>query len=651
MLRDRRTLTAMIGVPMVLYPALFVFGSQAAMMQQNKIESTPSRIAVVGKDAVFVSGWFSEDPQLSVAGARGPVSAEIQAVVVLPDNFRNDVESGRTAHAVVEYDAAEPASYEASRRVVDAMDKQFEQLLKARLDGAGLPETFADPIEVETKNVAPPAKATGAMLGMMLPLIMIVMVGVGAFYPAIDLTAGEKERGTFETLLSTPTLSTEILAGKFLTVFCIAMITGLTNLGSMVATFAFQLSQMGGKLAEYEISFPLRNVALIFAALVPLAFLISAVMMSIAVLARSFREAQTLLTPVLILMIFPAALAAIPGTSLTTATQFLPIANFSLLFKDLMTEHISTASIAAVLISTTLYALLALAFAARVFQREEVVLSVENGLPVTLRRSMYRPRALPTPGTSVFILVLCLLLFFYVGTWLQTTYGLAGVALSQWFLFLAPAVFILWYVRVDLRSAFSLRPPTPLLVIAAVLLGIGWAIINLHLSVLQQRVFPFPESLAEEITKMLRLDEASIFLLIGVLAFSPAICEELLFRGAVMSGLRKLLPAWALFLCVGLAFGAAHMSVHKLGLTTLSGVLLTYIAWRTGSIFPGMIAHVLVNATSVLIDRKYMPASILKITDPALGADQGFPIWILAIAFAFFVCAILIIERTARSRP
>ena len=156
--------------------------------------------------------------------------------------------------------------------------------------------------------------------------------------------------------------------------------------------------------------------------------------------------------------------------------------------------------------------------------------------------------------------------------------------------------------------------------------------------------------MAEELSKMLRLDDVHVLVLLAVLALSPAICEELLFRGAVMSGLRKHLPVWALLICVGIAFGAAHMSVHKMALTTLSGMVLTFVALRSGSIFPGMIAHFIVNATSVLIDTKHMPAAVLSVTDKALGEEKGFPIGILAVAVAIFATAIGYLEWSARKR-
>lgn len=636
MLRDRRTLIAMIGIPLLLYPALFVFGSQAAIMQQDKLDEAQSHIAVDGTDAELVREWLGDDKKFLVLSLDDPDEAlmkgDLDAYIALPDDFAKRVDEGNTAKVTVRYDASDTASQEAARRVSETMNKRFNALLDERLAKAGLPAEFARPLEIEKFNVAPPEKTTGAILGLLMPLIMIVMVGVGAFYPAIDLTAGEKERGTFETLLSTPTQSMEILAGKFLTVFSIAVITGLTNLGSMVTTLALQFAQFQSDDMPFSVHIPLSSFALIFVSLLPLAFLISAVMMSVAVLARSFREGQSLLTPVLILIVFPAAIATIPGTRLTAATQYIPIANFSLLFKELMTAQASAGSTAIVLLSTTLYAAIALLVAARMFQREDVVLSVDTGLPITLRRSEIMPRAMPTPGLSLLILSVCLLLLFYAGTYLQSSYGLAGVAATQWGLFLAPTLFLLRYARVGLRTALSLKLPTLSMFVASLLIAFGWSVWSQQLTVWQDWVWPFPEALAEEMSKLLGFDDTPLYLLLLILAVSPAICEEILFRGALLSGLRKAMPTWVLFLVVAAAFGVSHLVLQRMTVTAVSGLVLTYMVWRSGSIYTGMIGHVLVNSIAVLIQTQHLPDAVQAIVNKALGERLGFPFWVLAVS-------------------
>ncbi|NUM54663.1 MAG: CPBP family intramembrane metalloprotease [Candidatus Hydrogenedentes bacterium] len=654
MLRDRRTLIAMIGIPLILYPALFVFGSQAAIMQQDKLDEAKSRIAVGGVDSELVKGWLAKDRKLLVLSPINPDDAllkgALDAYVMLPDDFAQLVDDGKTARVTVRYDASDTTSQEASRRVADTLNDSFDALLRERLARAGLSEEYARPIEVERHNVAPPEKTTGAMLGLLMPLIMIVMVGVGAFYPAIDLTAGEKERGTFETLLSTPTQSMEILAGKFLTVFSIAVITGLTNLGSMLTTLAFQFSQLQDDNIPFSIRIPLGSFLLIFVSILPLAFLISAVMMSVAVLARSFREGQSLLTPVLILIVFPAAIATIPGTRLTTATQLMPIANFSLLFKDLMIAQASAESVAVVLVSTTVYAAIALIIAARMFQREDVVLSVDAGLPITLRRSMIPPRAVPTPGMSLLVLSVCLLLLFYAGTYIQSNYGLAGVAMTQWLLFLAPTLFMLWYARVSLREALAIKAPAATAFAAALLIGLGWSVWSQQLSVWQDWIWPFPAALAEEMTKLLQFDDAPLIILLLVLAVSPAICEEFLFRGALLSGLRNAMPTWALILFVAVAFGASHLVIQRMTVTAVSGIVLTYMVWRSGSIFTGMIGHVLVNSIAVLIQTQQLPAAAQAIANTALGDGAGFPAYVLAISALLCAIGIGLIEFGSRKK-
>jgi sodium transport system permease protein len=649
MLRDKRTLIAMLGIPIVLYPALFIFGSQAALMERDRLEESASRVAIVADDGSHLEEWLLESPQIVLRASNNPKAdlavGKLQAVVVQEGDLESELDKGNAARITIQYDATDTASQEAAKRLLEAFDLREAELLKTRLENAGIPADFVDPLDVQRENVAPSSRTTQVVLGMLMPPLMILMLGVGAFYPAIDLTAGEKERGTFETLLSTPTSSYEILSGKFLTVFVLALLTGLTNLGSMVATFAFQLAQLQGDMGVFELRLPVSSVIVIVLALLPLAFFISAVMMSIAVLARSFREAQSLLTPFLLILLFPAGYAAVPSVHLTTSMQFVPIANFALLFKDLMTSQVDPQSIVMVLLSTTVYACIALYMAARIFRREDVVLSEDRGLPLTLRRSYFRRRSEPTPGVALFIFTLCLILLFYVGTYAQSELAIWGILVTQWGLFLFPALFVLWYVRIDLRIALSLRMPKAGVWAAALVMAAGWIVLSLQLSVWQQKIFPMPEDLAAAMERLIGFGSQPLWFLLLVLALSPAICEEVVFRGAVLSGLRKHLPWWALLLCVGIAFGVAHISIHRMMLTALSGIVLTYIVWRSGSIFPGMLTHFLINATGVLLQSEYVPKTMRPMIDHALKEENGLPWWLIAAATLLWIGGILLMER------
>jgi sodium transport system permease protein len=222
--------------------------------------------------------------------------------------------------------------------------------------------------------------------------------------------------------------------------------------------------------------------------------------------------------------------------------------------------------------------------------------------------------------------------------------------MTQWLLFLVPTLFLLWYMRVNLRGALSLRGPSISMLAASILLGVGWSVWSQQLSVWQDWVWPFPEALAEEMAKALRFDDAPLPLLLLVLAVSPAICEEVLFRGALMSGLRKAVPTWVLFLCVAAAFGVSHLVLQRMTLTAVSGLVLTYMVWRSGSLFTGMIAHVLVNGIAVLIQTQKLPESAQAIANTALGERVGFPLWLLGLAAILCVAGVVLFERGEKKK-
>ncbi|GMW02881.1 MAG: hypothetical protein AMXMBFR84_40170 [Candidatus Hydrogenedentota bacterium] len=661
MIRDRRTIVAMIFIPIVLYPSLFIFGSQALLMERDQIATTPSTYVIQAENPEAIFALLVEEPLLSMNNSSNPEAdlkdGKIDAIVAVEEGFDTQMLLDQTAAIRILYDATEAASAEAARRIERGLESGNGKILARRLENIGLNEEFVQPISIQKTNIASSTKATGALLGTIIPLVMILMLGIGAFYPAIDLTAGEKERGTLETLLSTPVTTLDIVAGKFLAVFCLAMVTGLLNLGSMMLTLSFQLSQLKDSLGDWQIQLPFSNVLLILLVMLPLAFFISAMMMSLAVFARSFREAQTFVTPFFALLIFPAAFAALPGTELSTWTQMVPITNTALLFKSLLTSEATGQQIFIVLMSTTGYALIALLLANAIFRNEELILSEEHGIHFSMRRSEIPPRSYPTLSTAFLLFTICGLLLFYVGTVVQSRYALYGVAMTQWLLFLAPTVLILWYMRVDLKASLHLRMPSPFALLAGVLIAAGWLIIQLQLGFLQQRIFTVPEEFAEAMRDMLDIQGAPLVLLLFATAVSPAICEELLFRGAILSAFRRRFPMWICVIAVGILFGVAHLSVYRVMLTAASGMLLTYLVWRSRSIWVSMLVHLLLNSTAILLERSiaseyaYVPKWLTNAVIHADETGNPLPTWLLMSAIGLFVAGMGVLEATSRHNP
>ncbi|MBN4046837.1 CPBP family intramembrane metalloprotease, partial [bacterium AH-315-P07] len=529
-----------------------------------------------------------------------------------------------------------------------------DSMLESRLSARELPEGFARPLAFESDNIATMEKSTGTVLGTILPLIMVMMLGIGAFYPAVDLTAGEKERGTFETLLSTPATKLEIVVGKFFAVFALSMLTGLLNLASMTVTFYFQFSQIVSQrdiLPEGEqlISISPMTVAAIALLLIPLAFFISAIMMSVAVLARSFKEAQNYVTPVFILIIMPVMAVSFPGVELNSTTQFIPISNIALLFRDLLSGQAQMQYFFTVFMCTSVYALMSLVVATWMFQSEEVILSEDKGIPLTLDRRAFTPSKLPTLGTSLGIFSIVMLLLFYVGAWAQGRNIHAGLLITQYLLIFAPVVAVLRYIKVDLRSALNLKKPAPFSVLAVFVVTIPWVLINIQIATLQNKVLPIPDEFAEAIAPLFELggnETLATLALLFIIAVSPAICEEVLFRGVITTGLRRVLSGWATVLVVGVLFGLFHMSIYRVLGTGLTGILLTYFVIRSGSIYLPMIGHFINNAIAVMFETESVPESWIVFLEEQNIDESGFPVTWIVIAVVVMIAGIILFEKT-----
>lgn len=653
-LRDKRTLMMMVGVPIILYPALILIAMQTTLMQLRTADASVKRVAVAGPGADTVAGWLDGAEGLEIVHEENPEEAlrqaAIHAVVVCESDVDTALEFGGTVKLELRYDSTELASSGTREPLLDALEKVSDRVLKERLAKVEIAQEYVEPLSVEVEDAASTEKKTGNLLGMILPMMMVVTVALGAFYPAVDLTAGEKERGTFESLLASPASKFDIVTGKFLAVFLLAMTTGLLNLASMGATMGVVASQIqsaqDGVLPE-GFRIPIHAFLVVLIAMVPLALFIASVMMSVAVFARSFKEAQNYVSPVFILLLLPAVGAGIPGVKMTVMNQFIPIYNVTLLFKGLMTGQAGVEHVFAVFLSTSAYALLGVVFAAWLFQREDVVLSEERGIPLRLRRSAFTPRAHLTPGVSCALFVFTILLLFYAAIPLQMWNMDVGLLLTEYGLLLLPAVFIPWYLKSKLKTTLRLRMPSVAGLLGAVLLSLSALVIVVKLG---ESVMPAPEEMATEAEAIFESGKSlpGFLWLLFLIALTPAICEEVLFRGAILSGLRPRLGPWLSILVVGLLFGLFHLSVYRLVPTAVLGMALTYLAVRTDSILPGMVMHALNNGLAVCIATGRLPKPLIAWFEEIEAVRV--PMAVVAGAVVVLAAAVAIVEWDRRRR-
>lgn len=654
-LRDRRTLVMMIVVPVLLYPVLLVASEQLLLFGMRNLEAEGSPVALVGDaPAELVAlvdaaeGLTRTEVTGDPAGAVRSDSVTAVAVVGAPAG-----EDGTRAVTLL-YDAASDRSQRGRAELAEVIDAWRDTLLVRRLAGRGLPESFATPVAVADSSVARPDEVGGYTLGRVLPLLLVVITLLGAFYPAIDLAAGEKERGTLETLLTAPVPPAAIVAGKFVTVALIGITAAGLNLASMLLTFqtgALQLTEAIG----LEVSLPLSAIVLIFVTLVPLAVLFGSLFLGIAVRSSSFKEAQNALTPVYMLVLIPAMLPIFPGIDFGPLLAVTPVAGVSFLFRDLMTGDAAPLRAALVLGSTSLYALAGLAFAARAFGSERVLFGADDpGAEVSHEGLLGRLRAgrqgrVPEPAAVGGFVAVVAVLFFLGAVQLQLRLGEAGLLAAEWLLLFVPAVAFVAVGGFDPVRTLSLRTPSARGTVGAVVLIAGAVPAVWILGWLQTFVIPIPWELLEGLQELVtaRSPERLLWLLL-LLAVTPALCEEVVFRGVLLGGTRRLEP-WRLVVLNGVAFGAFHLSfetVIRFLPTATLGIVIAWAVWRTGSIWVGALMHALNNGTIVVL------ASVPSLSEMLSDPNAPPPVWLVPFAAVALTLGVrLLLGVTPPERP
>ena len=377
-IRDRRTLISMIIIPLVFYPLLFFGIGYFTMTGQQKTESLPSIIAVHGEEnAPGLIEILKEEEKIQLTGMpvnnqEGLESGEIYLLIEIPDDFNVNKNLNGNQSIIIQYDSTSQYSQTARRRIINVLEKYRQQIVQMRLEEVDLSIDYILPFNEEWMDVSSAERKTGSVLGMLLPYIIVILIFVGAMHSAVDITAGEKERGTLATLLVSQLSRLEIVLGKYLTVITLSftsMLLGLIGLSIAFLTPAYAF----GELSLIKINLSLYSFFLFFLVLAPLVGLASSILLLVGIFARNNKEASTYVTPIYMGAIFLGMISLSQGTELSEVMFFIPILNNSVAFKELLMGIIDWGHILSTLFSNIVIALIALLFAARLFSRENVL--------------------------------------------------------------------------------------------------------------------------------------------------------------------------------------------------------------------------------------------------------------------------------------
>jgi sodium transport system permease protein len=327
-LRDRTIVINSVLIPIFLYPALIWVAMTGLTFVIGQTEGFVSRVAIgeVPDSHQKLESRLSRDDQISLEThdrdremAVGRIrNGELEALLeILP--------AGGTAGALadnfrvrVTYDGSRDRSSQARQHLEETLSDYRTDWMRREAERLGLTDADWRQFELDRRNLATRRQMGAYMMGLMLPLFLVIMVAVGCFHPAIDATAGERERGTWETLMTVAARRSSLVAGKYLYVATMGAVAGLLNVAAMTLSMnAILAPLMREEGVTFEFDFPLRAVPVLAAGTILLALFVAAGMMILASFARTFREGQSLVSPFYIVIILPVLFLQDEGTAFT----------------------------------------------------------------------------------------------------------------------------------------------------------------------------------------------------------------------------------------------------------------------------------------------------------------------------------------------
>ncbi len=678
--RDRRTLFVTLLMPMAMYPILALastLGLKTALADLDARQAPlPVTIALSGADAeAFADRLRAVVRAENIRGPSWPASVGIEVVAAVEARERIDagladtwihlppgavtmLDGQSTLDLNIRLPDARRNDTRLRQHIMALMRAVADEARKQRVADAGLPETVLNPIAVRfvDEETAPEATALDGVVPTAVAAVLVLLAlltATGGFYPAIDAIAGEKERGTIETLLIIPASTLDIIKGKFLAVFAVTLASLAANAISVSLTLAVLLRLLPSGL---DLGVTVRESALCAAVtlvlFVGLAAVAAAACLAVTSAARSSKEAQNALTPVILLASGLAGSALVPGVG-GPLVALVPFAGQVSVAREVLV-HESAWSLGLLvlisLISSLLIAWLLLRAAAAALADEEILFrGPDSAGSITSRPA---PRDIPTPTQGFAVGLVAFALLWYAQ-------GLApadlvyALPIQQAALLLPLAVVTAWQ-RVNQWRTFRLVWPAgagrgSLTLVAAALAGAGLFVIGAVILVVVRdasEISPAAQEMAEKLVGLLMARPWWVSgLLISVM---PAVCEEMFFRGWMLAAFAGKRPSRnrvvAAVLLQAAAFAAFHLLPERIPQTFMLGALLGWMTLATGSLLPAIVAHAAHNA---------MPLIFLGLAGNSWVPDLGggnVPSAIVISAVAAVVVGLAIIRQSRTRR-
>ena len=604
-LRDKKTLFMMIVLPIILYPLMMILFSQVMMMSENSMNTKEIPIAIKGNVDSQLISMISEGKETKKTGKLKIVEVKNYEKAIEDQSIVAYIEAKENNKKYNIYANSSNSDYNTA---IDRIEQVLKDYKQEKIDknliskGLDIKQTL-QPITYKTIDIAKNEEIAGHMLGQILPFILIIGILLGAIYPAIDVMAGEKERGTLETLLTLPISNLELVMGKYMAVSFSAIVTAIFNVVSILLTLVYLVTSAGLSTSELGIaSFDFNK--LIFPLIITVicvclfAMVVSAISMCVCSLAKSFKDAQNYMTPIMLLVMIPSYVSMVPNVVLDRFTATIPVVNISLLIKSVLSFNSNLGLVSLVLISNFVFVILSVVLLSKMFNSEEILFGSSASFSFLEKRSDIKKGSMPSVSDGIILYALSIVLLIYVGSTIQLKFGMGGVALTQVMIIGLPLL-LAYYIKSDFKKVFNIKMPKVRHLVGAVVLWIGGYILVSISSQTLLNIFPQNMEVLENLNHALYKDEFLINLF--VVALMPAICEEMLFRGFIFTSFKSKKSANMAIIGSAILFGFMHIDFIRIIPTAILGVILAYAVYKTESIFVAMLIHFINNGLAVLM--------------------------------------------------
>ncbi|HEX3600175.1 MAG TPA: ABC transporter permease subunit/CPBP intramembrane protease [Lacipirellulaceae bacterium] len=541
--------------------------------------------------------------------------SEIKARAESKDGKGAEAEAGiRIPEPQLMFNSGKEKSRVAHMQVEQIVDTWKSQIVRENLLASQVPANVARPFELQPHDVAELRQQQALMWSKVLPFVLFIWALTGAFYPAVDLCAGEKERGTLETLLSSPAARTEIVWGKLFTVMTFSGATALLNLSSLGLTARYVMAQLSvmplGDLGEGMQLPPLTSLLWLVVALIPMTALFSALCLACAAFARSTKEGQYYLMPLFLISMPLMMLPLAPGAELNLGNSLIPITGVVLLVMSLVQGDYGEALryVLPVCAVTLICCHWAIRWAVYQFNQESVLFRESERLdPKRWLVHLIRDRRdTPSLAESFFCIVLIFVIKFFMELALAANtpaepdfpFFMMMLFVSQVICIALPALMMALILTGSLAKTLRLASlPRASACGAAILLATLLHPFGLQLSAWIQNVYPVQEAAKDtmHVVGQMLNSAPNAWLPILLMAALPAVCEELAFRGFILSGLRHLGSKWWAIGITAFFFGLIHGFIQQSISAAALGMVLGYIVVQTGNLIPCMLFHATYN--------------------------------------------------------